>query len=62
MSLAVKFIIHLMGCAVKTTHFMRIVVECIEVCLLEKLKLIRARLRDKSYKIYESYDEYTNIN
>ena len=41
---------------------MAVVVECIEAHLLGKLQIIKARLKDKSYKIYESYDEYTNIN
>lgn len=51
-----------MHCTTKTINFMRVVVECIESHLLHKLHYIKAKLKDKSYKIYECFDEYTNIN
>lgn len=51
-----------MYCATKISNFMFIVVECIETQLLHKLYVMRTKLKDRSFKIYESYDEYTNLN
>ena len=41
---------------------MLVIVECIETQFLHKLQSLRSKLKDKSFKIYETYDEYTNVN
>lgn len=57
----VKFLLNLLQSATTNRNFLKLITLFIDSELLEKLESIRTRINERKYRIYESYDECSNL-